>query len=418
MSIPTAPKFLKSTKLDRVFYEIRGPIYDQATELEEQGYKITKLNIGNLAPFGFDAPDEIIRDVIVNLRNAQGYIDSKGLFAARKAVMQECQLKNISGVETEDVYIGNGVSELIMLSMQALLNDGDEILVPSPDYPLWTSSINLAGGTAVHYLCNEEKDWYPDLEDIKNKITSKTKGIVIINPNNPTGTVYNEDLLQKIVSLAVENQLIIFSDEIYDKVLYDDTKHIATASLSDETLFVTYGGLSKVYRACGFRAGWMVLSGTTRMAQDYISGINTLSSMRLCSNVPSQYAIQTALGGYQSIRDLLVPGGRLWKQREYAYERIINIPGLTCVKPMGAFYLFPKLDESKFHITNDQQFVLDLLKKEHILVVQGTGFNWPQPNHFRITFLPNLEELKEAFDKLELFLEHYIQENEPVVKPD
>jgi alanine-synthesizing transaminase len=399
----------KSTKLDRVFYEIRGPVYHKASELEQQGYRIIKLNIGNLHPFGFDAPDEMIHDVVVNLRNAQGYVDSKGLFPARKAVMQESQLKGIEGVEIDDVLLGNGVSELIMLSMQALLNDGDEMLVPSPDYPLWTSAITLSGGKPIHYQCDEQANWYPDLADIERKITSKTKGIVVINPNNPTGAVYNKLFLEQLVSLAVKHRLIVFSDEIYDKVLYDDTKHTATASLSDETLFVTFGGLSKVYRACGFRAGWMVLSGTKKAASDYIDGLCTLASMRLCSNVPAQFAIQTALGGYQSIQDLLKPEGRLGKQREYAWQRITQMPGLSCVKPDGAFYLFPKLDLNRFRINNDQQFVLDLLNQQHLLVVQGSGFNWPLPDHFRITFLPNLDDMKEAMDKLEHFLMHYVQ---------
>lgn len=404
-----AHTFKKSFKLDHVFYEIRGPVYEQANALELEGYKITKLNIGNLAPFGFDAPDEIIRDVMLNLRNAQGYIDSRGLFAARKAVMQESQLKHIAGVDVDDVFIGNGVSELIMLSMQALLNDGDEILVPSPDYPLWTSAITLSGGKAVHYVCDEAQNWLPDLKDIAHKITNRTKGIVIINPNNPTGAVYSKEVLQQMVDLAVKHKLIVFSDEIYDKVLYDEARHHATASLSTETLFVTYGGLSKVYRACGFRAGWLVLSGAKHLAADYVEGLQTLSSMRLCSNVPAQYAIQTALGGYQSIQDLLAPGGRLHRQRAYAFQRISEMEGLTCVKPEGAFYLFPKIDTQKFGIRNDQQFVLDLLKQKHLLVVQGSGFNWPRPDHFRLTFLPNVEEMEEAMDKLEDFLKHYLQ---------
>ncbi len=400
---------LKSTKLDQVFYEIRGPVYDKASELEKQGYRIIKLNIGNLFPFGFDAPDEMIHDVVVNLRNAQGYVDSKGMFPPRKAVMQESQLKKIEGVEIDDIFLGNGVSELIMLSMQALLNNGDEMLVPSPDYPLWTSAITLSGGKPVHYHCDEHAGWYPDLADIEQKITSKTKGIIIINPNNPTGAVYEKAFLQQLVDLAVKHGLIVFSDEIYDKVLYDNTVHHAAASLSNETLFVTFGGLSKVYRACGFRAGWMVLSGTKKLATDYIDGLTTLASMRLCSNVPAQFAIQTALGGYQSIQDLLKPEGRLGKQREYAFERISNMPGLTCVKPNGAFYLFPKLDTKQFNIKSDQQFVLDLLNLQHLLVVQGSGFNWKTPDHFRLTFLPNLDDMKEAMDKLELFLEHYVQ---------
>ncbi|WP_448519390.1 pyridoxal phosphate-dependent aminotransferase [Rhodoflexus sp.] len=399
--------FEKSNKLDRVFYEIRGPVYEQAAELEMQGYKITRLNIGNPAPFGFDAPDEIIHDIIVNLRNAQGYVDARGLFAARKAVMHYSQLKAIKGVGIEDIFIGNGVSELILLSMQALLNDGDEILVPAPDYPLWTSAINLSGGVPVHYICDEQADWTPDLTDIERKITSRTKGIVLINPNNPTGAVYSSDLLQQLVALAVRHRLIVFSDEIYDKILYDDTAHFSVAAFSDETLFVTYGGLSKAYRACGFRGGWMILSGDKKHAQSYINGLNTLASMRLCSNVPAQFAIQTALGGYQSINELVLPGGRLRKQRDYCWQRLNQMPGVSCVKPKGAFYMFPKIDTQMYRVDNDQQFVLDLLRQQHLLIVQGSGFNWPHPDHFRIVFLPTVDELAVALDKLENFLDDY-----------
>jgi len=399
--------YQKSNKLDKVFYEIRGPVYEQASELEMLGYKIMRLNIGNPAPFGFEAPDEVIHDVIVNLRNAQGYTDSKGLFAARKAVMHYTQLKAIRGVTIDDIYIGNGVSDLILLSMQALLNDGDEILVPSPDYPLWTSAINLAGGKPVHYVCDEQAEWFPDLTDLESKITPRTRGLVVINPNNPTGAVYSSDLLQRLVEIAVRHKLIVFSDEIYDKILYDDTAHFSTAAFSDDTLFVTYGGLSKNYRAAGFRAGWMILSGDRKNAQSYISGLNVLASMRLCSNVPAQFAIQTALGGYQSINELVLPNGRLRKQRDYCWQRLNNIPGISCVKPKGAFYLFPKIDTKKFNILDDQKFVLDFLQQQRVLVVQGTGFNWNQPDHFRLVFLPIIDELTIALDRLEVFLEHY-----------
>ncbi len=399
--------YQKSNKLDKVFYEIRGPVYEQASELEMLGYKIMRLNIGNPAPFGFEAPDEVIHDVIVNLRNAQGYTDSKGLFAARKAVMHYTQLKAIRGVTIDDIYIGNGVSDLILLSMQALLNDGDEILVPSPDYPLWTSAINLAGGKPVHYVCDEQAEWFPDLADLESKITPRTRGLVVINPNNPTGAVYSSDLLQRLVEIAVRHKLIVFSDEIYDKILYDDTAHFSTAAFSDDTLFVTYGGLSKNYRAAGFRAGWMILSGDRKNAQSYISGLNVLASMRLCSNVPAQFAIQTALGGYQSINELVLPNGRLRKQRDYCWQRLNNIPGISCVKPKGAFYLFPKIDTKKFNILDDQKFVLDFLQQQRVLVVQGTGFNWNQPDHFRLVFLPIIDELTIALDRLEVFLEHY-----------
>jgi alanine-synthesizing transaminase len=399
--------YQKSHKLDKVFYEIRGPVYEQAAELEMQGFKILKLNIGNPAPFGFDAPDEVIHDVIVNLRNAQGYTDSKGLFAARKAVMHYTQLKAIRNVAIEDIYIGNGVSDLILLSMQALLNDGDEILVPSPDYPLWTSAINLAGGRPVHYVCDEQADWFPDLADLERKITPRTRGVVVINPNNPTGAVYSSDLLQRLVEIAVRHKVIVFSDEIYDKILYDDTAHFSTAAFSDDTLFVTYGGMSKNYRAAGFRAGWMILSGDKKNAQSYVSGLNVLASMRLCSNVPAQFAIQTALGGYQSINELVLPNGRLRKQRDYAWQRLNSIPGISCAKPKGAFYLFPKIDIKKFGIKDDQKFVIDFLKQQRVLLVQGTGFNWGAPDHFRLVFLPIVDELATALDRLELFLAHY-----------
>ncbi len=397
--------FTKSNKLNHVHYDIRGAIFDQAQLLEKQGFKITKLNIGNPAPFGFDTPDEIVQDIITNIRTAQGYADSKGLFAARKAVMHYTQSKSIRNVSVDDIYIGNGVSELILMSLQALLNDGDEILIPSPDYPLWTSAVNLSGGKAVHYLCDEASDWYPDLDDIEKKITSKTKGIVIINPNNPTGAVYSSELLQRFVALAARHKLIVFSDEIYDKILYDDVAHFSTASFSEDTLFLTFSGLSKNYRAAGFRAGWMVVSGEKTQAQSYIDGLNVLSSMRLCSNVMAQLGIQTALGGYQSINEFVLPNGRLRKQRDLCYEKLNAIDGITCTKPKGAFYMFPKIDTAKFKIKDDQEFVLNLLKSQKVLVVHGTGFNWKQPDHFRIVFLPNLEELQAALDKIELYLD-------------
>ncbi len=398
---------LSSNKLANVEYDIRGKVYEESQRLEKQGYRINRLNIGNPAPFGFDAPDEIIQDVILNLRKAQGYCESKGLFAARKAIMQYSQSKAIRNVEIEDIYIGNGVSDLIVMAMQGLLNEGDEILVPAPDYPLWTSAVNLAGGKAVHYICDEQADWYPDLADIEQKINHQTKGIVIINPNNPTGAVYDSEFLQRFVALAEKHELIVFSDEIYDKITYDDTAHFATASFSDDILFVTFGGLSKVYRAAGFRAGWLILSGNKAAAKSYAQGLNLLSSMRLCSNVPAQFAIQTALGGYQSIHELVLPQGRLRKQRDYCHQRLMNMEGITCVKPKGAFYLFPKIDTKLYDIQDDEKFVLDLLREQKVLVVKGTGFHWHTPDHFRIVFLPSVEMLKVAMDKLELFLQNY-----------
>jgi alanine-synthesizing transaminase len=399
----------KSSKLDNVCYDIRGPVLDESKRLEEEGYNIIKLNIGNPAPFGLKAPDEIIVDVIMNLRNAQGYSDSKGIFSARKAVMQYCQEKGIDNVEIDDIYIGNGVSELIMIAMQGLLDNGDEILIPAPDYPLWTAAVNLAGGTPVHYMCDEESDWYPDLEDIRKKVTPNTKGIVIINPNNPTGSVYPVEILEGIIDIAREHDLIVFSDEIYDKILYDGITHTSTAALADDILFITMNGLSKSHRIAGFRAGWMVISGDKSGAKDYIEGLNMLASMRLCSNVPAQYTIQTALGGYQSIKDLVMPGGRLKEQRDYAWERVNSIPGISCVKPKGAFYLFPKVDVKRFSIVNDEKFILDFLLQEKVLLVQGTGFNWPEHDHFRIVFLPNLTDLKIALDRFEYFLSGYKQ---------
>ncbi len=399
----------KSNKLNDVCYDIRGPVLKEAKRLEEEGFHIYKLHIGNPAPFGFDAPDEVLHDMIINLKNAQGYSDSKGLFSARKAVMHYCQQKNIPGVTIEDIYIGNGVSELIVMAVQALLDNSHEVLVPAPDYPLWTAAVNLAGGKAVHYICDESSGWYPDIKDIRKKISHKTKAIVVINPNNPTGALYPPDVLKKIVALAREHNLIVFSDEIYDKILYDGREHVSTASLSDDVLFCTFNGISKTYRAAGFRAGWMVISGKKTAASNYIEGLDILTSMRLCANVPGQFAIQTALGGYQSITELIRPGGRLCEQRDCAYAGISAIPGITCVKPEAALYLFPKLDIKKFAIKNDRQFILDLLLDQKVLLVQGTGFNWPQPDHFRIVFLPAVADLTVAIEKIGRFLSEYRQ---------
>ena len=403
-------KFNKSKKLDNVCYDIRGPVMDQANIMEKKGENIIKLNIGNPAPFDIFAPDEIVHDVAINLRAAEGYCDSKGIFPARKAIMQNYQTKGVMDVTIDSIYIGNGVSELITLSMQALLDNGDEILVPAPDYPLWTASINLAGGKPVHYICDEESDWYPDLEDIKSKINENTKGIVIINPNNPTGAVYSREILEEIAKLAHEHDLIVFADEIYDQILYDDAVHIPMASLVHDVLCISFNGLSKSHRIAGYRVGWMVLTGNKEDAKDYIEGIDMLSSMRLCSNVPAQYAIQTALGGYQSLIELIKPGGRLYEQREYVHNRINSIDGLSCVKPKGAFYIFAKIDAEKFHIHDDMQFALDLLKSKKILIVQGTGFNWKAPDHFRIVTLPTVNDCKIALDRLEDFLKTYCQE--------
>lgn len=399
-------EFLKSQRLNNLRYEIRGATYEKALELESQGYKIHNLNIGNPAPFGFDSPDEIVHDIIMNLRNAQGYSDSRGLFAARKAVMHYSQNRGIQNVEIGDIFIGNGVSELILLSMQALLNPGDEILVPSPDYPLWTASIALSGGKPVHYICDEQSDWNPDLEDLESKITSKTKGIVIINPNNPTGAVYEKDVLEKLARIAEAHKLIIFSDEIYDKILFDGAVHYPMGTLVNDTLCVTYGGLSKNYRSAGFRGGWMILSGAKQKAKSYIEGILLLASMRLCANVPTQYGIQTALGGYQSINELVIPGGRLHQQMNLIYDRLTAIPGITCVKPKGALYVFPKIDLKKFGLHTDEQFVYDLLSEQKVLVVAGTGFNYISDDHFRIVILPTVDELNMAMNKLQLFLEN------------
>ena len=398
---------LKSQKLDNVCYDIRGPVLELAQRMEEEGHKIIKLNIGNVGVFGFDPPEEIQLDMIRNLSNASAYSDSKGIFAARKAIMQYCQEKGIQGVTLDDVYTGNGVSELIVLSMNALLNDGDEVLVPTPDYPLWTAAVSLSSGTPVHYLCDESKDWAPDLNDLRKKITPRTKAIVVINPNNPTGAIYSKEVLLELTHIAREHGLILFADEIYDKMLYDDEKHVSLASLSTDVVIITFNGLSKNYRSCGYRAGWMVVSGDKEMVRDYIEGLNMLASMRLCANVPGQYAIQTALGGYQSINDLVGEGGRLARQRDLAWNLITDIPGVTCVKPKSALYLFPRLDPEVYPIEDDQQFVADLLREEKVLLVQGSGFNWGQPDHFRVVFLPHEDVLKEAISRLARFLERY-----------
>ncbi|MBB1160931.1 pyridoxal phosphate-dependent aminotransferase [Aquariibacter albus] len=397
----------KSSKLANVCYDIRGPVLDKARQMEEDGQKIIKLNIGNLAVFGFDAPDEIVQDMIRNLPSAAGYTDSKGLFAPRRAVVHYTQEKGIAGVTVDDVYLGNGASELIAMSMNALLDAGDEVLVPAPDYPLWTASVSLSGGTPVHYLCDEGADWYPDLDDIRRKITPATRAIVIINPNNPTGALYPEPLLRELVEIARQHKLIVFADEIYDKTLYDGNVHTSIASLADDVFFVTFNGLSKNYRACGYRAGWMVVSGNKRQAKDYIEGLNMLASMRLCANTPGQLAVQTALGGYQSIKDLVAPQGRLTRQRDMAYERMSAIPGVSVVKPKAALYMFPRLDPKVYPIQDDQQFAYELLAEEKVLIVQGTGFNWPQPDHFRLVFLPNTDDLGEALDRIERFLAGY-----------
>jgi alanine-synthesizing transaminase len=397
----------KSAKLANVCYDIRGPVLARAKQMEEEGHRIIKLNIGNLAPFGFDAPDEVRHDVIVNLPLASGYSDSRGLFSARKAVMQYTQEKGISGVQLDDIIIGNGVSELIVMAMQGLLDNGDEVLIPAPDYPLWTAAVSLAGGTPRHYLCDEGAGWLPDLDDIRSKIGERTRAIVVINPNNPTGALYSTDLLKELVEIARRHQLIVFADEIYDKTLYDGATHTSIASLADDVLFVTMNGLSKNYRACGYRTGWMVISGERRHANDYIEGLNILASMRLCANVPGQYAVQTALGGYQSIRDLVAPNGRLCRQRDLAHTLITDIPGVTCVKPKAALYLFPKLDPRVYPIVDDQDFILELLEEEKVLAVQGTGFNWPHTDHLRIVFLPNADDLTEAIGRLAKFLDGY-----------
>jgi alanine-synthesizing transaminase len=398
---------LKSTKLANVCYDIRGPVMERSKLMEEEGQRIIKLNIGNLAPFGFEAPEEIQQDVILNLPNSSGYSDSKGMFAARKAIMHYCQSKKIMGVGLDDIYIGNGASELIVMAMQGLLNTGDEVLVPAPDYPLWTAAVTLAGGTPRHYLCNEADGWNPDLADMRSKITPNTRAIVVINPNNPTGALYSDEILKEIIQIAREHQLVIFADEIYDKMLYDGATHTSMASMADDVLFVTLNGLSKNYRACGYRSGWMVLSGEKKHAQDYINGLTILASMRLCSNVPGQFAIQTALGGYQSINDLVAPTGRLCRQRDLAYQLLTAIPGVTCIKPKAGLYLFPRFDPKVYPIVNDQQFILELLEEEKVLVVQGSGFNWIHPDHIRVVFLPNTDDLTEAMTRIARFLENY-----------
>jgi alanine-synthesizing transaminase len=397
----------KSAKLANVCYDIRGPIMDRARQMEEEGQKIIKLNIGNLAVFGFDSPEEIRQDMIRNLPNSAGYSDSKGIFGARKAVMHETQIQGIKGVTLDDIYLGNGASELIVMATNALLDDGDELLLPAPDYPLWTAAASLSGGTPVHYLCDESKGWMPDIEDIRAKITQRTKGIVVINPNNPTGALYSDALLKSIVDIARQHGLVIFADEVYDKVLYDGVKHTAIGSLSEDVLTLTFNSLSKSYRSCGYRAGWMVVSGDKRCARDYIEGLNMLSNMRLCSNVPGQWAIQTALGGYQSINDLVGEGGRLRRQRDLAYELIVAIPGVTCVKPSAALYMFPKLDPAIYPIEDDQQFFMEMLQETKVMLVQGTGFNWATPDHFRIVFLPHEDDLREAIGRVAKFLEIY-----------
>lgn len=402
--------FRKSSKLDNVCYDIRGPVMDEAKRMEDAGHRILKLNIGNPAPFGFAAPDDILSEINTNLAKAHGYSESKGITPAREAIAAYHRGKGIAGIGIDDVYIGNGVSELIVMTMQGLLDCGDEILVPAPDYPLWTAAINLAGGKAVHYRCDEASDWYPDLEDLKRKINPQTKGIVLINPNNPTGSVYSREVLQQIADLAAAHRLILFADEIYDNILYDGVKHTSIAALTDQVPCITFNGLSKSHRIAGYRAGWMVISGAKELAKDYIEGLNMLSSMRLCSNVPAQHAIASALNHFDSIRDLTLPGGRLYEQREFAWRRLNEIPGLSCVKPKGALYLFPRIDIQKFNVKDDQQFICDLLREEKVLLVQGTGFNWFEPDHFRIVFLPALEQLTDALARMERFLAGYRQE--------
>ena len=401
--------FEKSTKLNNVLYDVRGPVVDEAARMEEDGMEILKLNIGNPYPFGFSAPQEVILDMLSNIRTSQGYSDSKGIFSARKAIMQYCQLRNIPNVSMSDIYTGNGVSELINLCMQALLNNGDEILIPAPDYPLWTATATLAGGNVVHYICDEQSEWNPDLDDIRSKITDRTKAIVIINPNNPTGAVYPRDLLEQIVEIAREHELIIFSDEIYDRLVMDQYQHTSIASLAPDLFCITFSGLSKSHMIAGFRIGWMVLSGPKKRAKGYIEGLNMLSSMRLCSNVPAQAIVQTALGGYQSVNEYIQPGGRIYEQRNFIYKALTDIPGITAVKPKAAFYMFPKIDTEKFHIEDDEQFALDFLHEKQVLIVPGKGFNWTEPDHFRIVYLPYTLQLEKASKKLEQFLRTYRQ---------
>lgn len=402
----------KSDKLAHVCYDIRGPVLDIAKKMEEEGQKIIKLNIGNLAAFGFDSPEEVQRDMIRNLPNAAGYTDSKGIFAARKAVMHYTQEKDIKGVGLDDIYLGNGASELIVMAMNALLNNGDEVLVPAPDYPLWTAAVSLSGGVPIHYVCDEQNEWMPDLDDLKNKITEKTRAIVVINPNNPTGALYDNQTLLKIIELARQHGLIVYADEIYDKILYDGNTHTSMAALSEDVLTITFNGLSKAYRSCGYRVGWMVVSGTNKkFAKDYIEGLDMLASMRLCPNAPGQYAIQTALGGYQSINELIAPDGRFTRQRDLAYQLLTEIEGLTCVKPKGSLYMFPKLDLNIYPISDDQAFIAQLLKEQKVLLVQGTGFNWIKPDHFRVVFLPYEDDLKEAIGRIAQFLNDYKKRN-------
>ena len=402
-------EFKKSSKLDNVLYDVRGPVVDEATRMEEAGTHVLKLNIGNPAPFGFRTPDEVIYDMRQQLTDCEGYSNAMGLFSARKAIMQYAQLKHIPNVNINDIYTGNGVSELINLCMSALLDNGDEILIPSPDYPLWTASATLAGGKPVHYICDEESEWYPDIDDIRKKINDRTKAIVIINPNNPTGALYPKEVLEQIVQVAREHQLIIFSDEIYDRLVMDGEKHISIASLASDLFCVTFSGLSKSHMIAGFRVGWMILSGNKAVAKDYIEGLNMLSNMRLCSNVPGQSIVQTALGGHQSVEDYIMPGGRIYEQREFIYKALTDIPGISAVKPKAAFYIFPKIDTKKFNIVNDEQFVLDLLREKKVLLIHGGGFNWQQPDHFRVVYLPRIEVLKKATDSMADFLTHYHQ---------
>ena len=402
-------KFDKSTKLDNVCYDIRGPVMDEAVRMESEGQRILKLNIGNPAPFGFTAPDEVIRDMMYNLRECEGYSDSKGIFSARKAIMQYCQLKGVKGVDIGDIYLGNGVSELITMSMQGLLNNGDEILVPSPDYPLWTASVTLAGGNAVHYMCDEQNEWNPDIDDIKSKITKNTKGIVVINPNNPTGALYSDEILKEIVEIARQNDLILFADEIYDRLVMDGLTHTALAYLAQDVPCISFNGLSKSHRVAGFRVGWMVVSGDKKKIKGYIEGLNLLSSMRLCSNVPAQSIVQTALGGVQSIDDLLLPGGRIYEQREFVYNALCEIDGVSVVKPKAAFYIFPKLDVKKYNLYNDEKLVLDFLKEKKVLLMHGKGFNYPTPDHLRIVYLPRRRVLGEAMEAFADFLKDYRQ---------
>ena len=402
-------EFKKSSKLENVLYDVRGPVVDEATRMEEAGTHVLKLNIGNPAPFGFRTPDEVIYDMRQQLTDCEGYSNAMGLFSARKAIMQYAQLKHIPNVNINDIYTGNGVSELINLCMSALLDNGDEILIPSPDYPLWTASATLAGGKPVHYICDEESEWYPDIDDIRKKINDRTKAIVIINPNNPTGALYPKEVLEQIVQVAREHQLIIFSDEIYDRLVMDGEKHISIASLAPDLFCVTFSGLSKSHMIAGFRVGWMILSGNKAVAKDYIEGLNMLSNMRLCSNVPGQSIVQTALGGHQSVEDYIMPGGRIYEQREFIYKALTDIPGISAVKPKAAFYIFPKIDTKKFNIVNDEQFVLDLLREKKVLLIHGGGFNWQQPDHFRVVYLPRIEVLKKATDSMADFLNHYRQ---------